>query len=65
LAGAAGTGYHLAPPGSADLSRRQELTIAVPADSPVYRALELVGLIGPPATREKVADELGGGLRTL
>jgi anti-anti-sigma factor len=30
-------------------SRRQELVIAVPVDSPVRRTLELVGLVKPPA----------------
>jgi anti-anti-sigma factor len=30
-------------------SRRQQLIIAVPADSPVYRTLQLVGLIERPA----------------
>jgi anti-anti-sigma factor len=49
-------------------SRRQELTIEVPLDSPIYRALELVDLIEPRgdlARGQKVADEPGGGLRAL
>ena len=49
-------------------SRRQELRIAVPADSPIYRTLHLVDLVGPAAglaPRQEVAHEPGGDLGAL
>jgi anti-anti-sigma factor len=49
-------------------SRRQELTIAVPVDSPIYRALELVDLIEPSGglgTRQEVAHEPRGSVGAL
>jgi anti-anti-sigma factor len=49
-------------------SRRQELTIAVPAESPVYRTLALVDLIerrDDLGGGQELTDEPGGRLRAL